>query len=350
MGKHFGKKIIHVSAFLLIFISYSCVSTKLLLIEIPQKGKKDLPADIQSVLLVSRVVDENYTNLLADSLQKLFYEHRFNCDTLIKDRQAVDTTLKALGDLMFESGRYDIVIPENRFLDFNKNAFLTTEMDWDEAKDLCETYHTNAIISIDYFKTKVSTSFKSQDYFSKVEAVFFNMWQAKMSVGYEALFRIYDPYKEKILMRQFMSDTIVWEDTDAEIGELFSRFTPVKNALTEAGIALALDFSEKISTSWFKEKRYYFIKGDAKMKQAEQLVNANQWEPAIAMWKDIAENAKSKSVKSKAEFNIALGYEMLDDIDQAIQWALQSFKTMYRTNTYEYLETLNLRKIDISKQ
>jgi len=99
----YKKAAIYISVFLLIVISFSCVSTKPLFIEIPQKSQKELPSNIQSLLLVARIVDDSYTNLKADSLQKLFYLQQFDYDTIINDIQAVDTTLKALGELLFES-------------------------------------------------------------------------------------------------------------------------------------------------------------------------------------------------------------------------------------------------------
>jgi len=68
------------------------------------------------------------------------------------------------------------------------------------------------------------------------------------------------------------------------------------------------------------------------------------------LWKNTIEKTNSKSLKSKAEFNIALGHEMLGDIDSAIDWALKSYDTMYRTNTYNYLETLKFRKNDLKRQ
>lgn len=350
MKTHFSKITILASVILLIFISFSCISTKPLFIEIPQKSKKELPGDIQSLLLVARVIDGSYTDLEADSLQKIFYDHQFNYDTIINDIQTVDTTLKALGELLFESGRYDFVIPENRFLEFEKNSFITVEMPWDEVKTLCDTFGTDAILSLDYFKTRVSTAFQKENFFDPGNSSFLMQSQAQMKISYEALFRVYDPIREKIILREFLRDTIIWEDQDSSTGVLFERFSSVKNALTEVGIAIALDLSGEISSNWYEEKRSYFVSGDSNMKQAAQLVNANQWEAALALWKDTAEKTKSKSLKSKAEFNIALGYEMQGDLDASIEWALQSYNTMYRTNTYNYLETLKRRKNDINNQ
>ncbi len=349
--KNLDKKIANrVSVFLLILISFSCVSIKPLYIEIPQKSQKELPQNIQSLLLVARIVDDSYTDLKADSLQKIFYLQQFDYDTIINDIQAVDTTLKALGELLFESGRYDFVIPENRFLDFEKNAFITKEMPWDEVKLLCETYNTDAIMSLDYMKMRVSTNYDKNSTFESGSNSFVSFAEAQMQISYEAIFRVYDPRVEKVIQRQLLRDTLYWDDADYTLNALFDRFTPVKTALTETGIAIALDLSNEISTKWRPERRSYFIKGDANMKQAEPLVNTNQWVTAITLWKETSENAKSKSLKSKAEFNIALGYEMLGDIDSAIEWALKSYNTMYRTNTYNYLETLKRRKNDINNQ
>lgn len=338
------------SVFLLIVISFSCISTKPLIIEIPQKTNKELPENIQSLLLIARVVDESYTDLEADSLQRIFYHQQFSIDTIIKEIQTIDTTLKALGDLLFESGRYDIVIPENRFPKIASTSLITGEMPWNEVKELCNAYSTDAILSIDYFKTRVSTDYQSTVNYDAYSNNFADESRAEMKINYEALFRVYAPDVERVIMRRFMRDTLFWNGSDRSVAALFRWFTPVKSALTQAGIAMALDLSGEICPVWRTEKRSYFDNGDSNLKQAAQLINANQWEPAIILWKNTSENSKSKSVKSKAEYNIALGYEMLGDIDSSIKWALQSYNTMYRTNTYNYLETLKRRKTEINKQ
>ena len=350
MKIHLRKIEYTLSILLLILILSSCVSTKSINIEIPQKSKKELPDYIQSLLLVSRVVDEQFTNIKSDSLQKIFYKENFNYDTTIYDVAAIDTTLKALGELLFESGRYDYVIPENRFLEFEKGSFLVSELPWTEVNFLCETYKTDAIISIDYFKTKVFTDFEKDNYFDPFKNGFRSASFASMKVYYEALLRVYDPQLERVLVREFFRDTLFWEDSEVSTKELFKRFTPVKAALSEAGVAIAMDFSENISTNWRNESRSYFASGDSNLKKAVQSVNAGDWESAMVLWKETAENTKSKSLKSKAELNLSVGYELQGDLDKAIEWALMSYNNMYRINTYNYLEVLNRRKNEIKKQ
>lgn len=220
-------------------------------------------------------------------------------------------------------------------------------MPWSEVKELCDTFKTDAVLSIDYFKTKVISTYERENFFNQIENSFFSISRAKMKVYYEGLFRVYNPANEKVILRRFLKDTLYWETTDKSPEAIFSRFTSVKSALSEAGISMALNISNDISSVWNTEKRSYFASGDENLKAAVPLVNSNQWEPAIELWKKSAVSAKSKSVKSKAEFNIALGYEMLGDIDESINWALKSFETMYRVNTYDYLELLKYKKNEL---
>jgi len=343
----FRKIHLSIGAALLLAFFTSCISSKSLLIEIPVQARKELPTSIQSLTLVNRTVDSSFTNLKTDSLQRLFYNQSFRYDTVIKDIQASDTTLKALGELLFESGRYDFVIPENRFLAFEKNAFLTKEMPWAEVKETCEVFNTDAVLSLDHFKTRVSTDFKKIIHHDSYSDQFEDVSTAEMKVIYEALFRVYDPQTEKVLVREFIRDTIMWEDAEYTTKALFRRFTPVKAALSEAGIAIALDFSEIISTSWRPEQRIFFIKGDDNLKQAALLIENQKWDAAMALWKQTAAESKSKSLKSKAEFNIAVGYEMTGELNQAISWGLKSYDTMYRMITYEYLEILEKRRKEL---
>lgn len=333
----------------LIFLS-SCTSVKNITIELPKKAKQELPANIQSLVLINRTVDDSYTDLRADSLQRLFFEQRFNLDTVIKDKQAADTLLKAMGDLLFESGRYDIVIPQNRFVSHSQNAFFSESLDWADAKQLCEDFETNAVLSVDMFKTRVVTQYETESFFNAAESNFYTAHGARMAIEYEALFRVYEPEKEQVLVREFMRDTVIWEDYAGSVEDLFRRFTSVKQGLTESAIALALDFTEKIGTSWIPEQRTIFTSGDDRMKVAATYVDKGDWAYAEQLWTSIAEESSSKSNKAKALYNLAVAAEIRGDLDGAIAIGVKSYETMYQQRTYEYLERLKYRKLQRENQ
>jgi len=339
--------IYHFILLLLAVFTFSCTSTKSLLVEIPQPSKKELPASIQSLTLVTQTVNEKYKDTPQDTLQKLFYKQNFDLDTVIYDSMVVDTTLRALGELLFESGRYDFVIPQNRFLKRPESTSFSVEMPWETVSRLCEIYETDAVLSLDHMSTRVITDFDRESFLNPYDNNFHSGARAEMKVLYDGLFRVYDPATEKVLLREYISDTLVWEDADTSVRGLFLDFTPVKQALIEAGIALALDLNDKIAVIWSLQRRKYFHKGNSEFDKANQLVNAGEWNSAMQVWKTVAENSNSKSLRSKAEYNIAIAYEMIGDLNQAVSWAVKSYKTMYRTQTYDYLERLRERKNEL---
>jgi hypothetical protein len=337
------------AAFFLAVFSVSCIPTRSLVVDIPIPAARELPPAIQSFTIVTQAVDANFTDLHTDSLQKIFYQKRFNLDTLIYDVQMADTTMKALGELLFESGRYDYVIPEDRFLQPPASPRPANELSWNQVRNLAETFNTDAVLSLDYLRTRVATRYKNETYYSNHQGGFVSAATANMRIQYEALFRVYHPETERILLREFIRDTLYWEDADVSVNALFSRFTPVKQALTESGIVIALDLSEKIAVKWRPERRRYFTGGNRLMRQADQAALSGNWLKAISMWEEAAENAGSKALKSKAQLNAALGFEILGDLEMAIDQALESYNTMYRPLTYEYLEILKRRKNELTK-
>lgn len=340
------------NGFLLLAIFWllsSCTSVKTITIELPKKAKQELPKDIQSLVLVNRTVDESYSDLRADSLQQVFFDAAFSLDTVLLDLQAADTLLKALGDLLFESGRYDIVIPENRFITHSKNSFFSETMNWTEVEQLCEDFNTDAVLSIDMYRTRVVTKYDTDNLFNPADNSFYSVSEAQMGIIYEALFRVYNPENQQVVLREFMRDTLIWQDRDGSARALFSHFTPVKKALTESSIALALDFSEKIGTSWIPENRDIFIDGDDRMKQAAAFIDQGDWASAEQIWQQVAESS-SKSDKSKALYNLAVAAELSGEIERAIALGLESYDIMYHQQTYYYLERLNYRKQELEKQ
>jgi hypothetical protein len=342
-------RIVHFVVLFFWVVIHSCSPVNYLQVQTGIPGEKDLPSAIQSLTLINRTRDSLYQDLSRDSLQRLFYKRQFQLDTVVYDLTAVDTVIRALGELMYESGRYDIIIPEDRFLPHKKNAFISEPMPWNQVVDLCQTFQTDAVLSLDYFKTSISTNYKSETLYDHLEDNYFRAYMAVMAIQYEALFRVYDPEQQKIVDQTIIKDTLWWDDTDVSTRTLFQRLTPVKNALVESGIAIALDYSDKICPDWRSARRKYFYKGNTLFEEAHAAVKNNNWEEALKIWLLIAEQATGKSLRSKAEYNVALAYEMLGDINQAIRWGLRSYETYYHPITVEYLNILKNRKQEIEK-
>jgi len=145
--------------FIFLAVFSACKPVSYLTVDLTDPPKEGLPDVIQSLTLVNRAVDKRFTDDPRDSIQLRFYESQYNLDTVIYDIKATDTLMQALGNLLYESGRFDVVIPEDRFLTKDTLNPFSDQMNWEMAEDLTKRFNTDAVLSLDFYKTSISAVF-----------------------------------------------------------------------------------------------------------------------------------------------------------------------------------------------
>ncbi len=325
---------------LMILVS-SCVETyKTIVIETAQPSPDILPANINSLTLMNRSINNEFKNFNEDSLQKYFYSRNFNANVVVLDSAASDTTLRTLGHLLYDSGRYDIVIPQDRnFARELKFYKVPDNLDWNEVKYICNEFNTDALLVIERYYNKLMTKYvihaatpETRRYVS-----------ASIDSKYDAVVKIYDPSTETIISQFVISDTINWADDDLTTRALFSKLPPIKSCLLQTGIQTAIDISDKLSPRWIRESRGFFAFDENDNEKIGNLIKKNDWQSIYDYWLPDTKSSKN-TVKSKAEYNMALASEMLGNIDEAIEWANKSIQGQYRIQTENYLRRLQKRK------
>jgi hypothetical protein len=322
----------------------SCASSyKTVYVEVAKPSAFLLPNDIVSLTLMNRSMTDEFNNFPADSLQNYFYLRGFDVSAAVLDSSAADTTLKMLAELLFESGRYDVVIPEERNIPRTESYFkILPPLGWDEVADICETYQTDALLVLERYMNKVMTDYMKVPYSE--------MHEASIDSKYDAIVRIYDPAKKEILQQLIVADTIYWSEADYSQKNLFSkRLVPVKRALVETGIQIALELDLRLSPQWQTQTRGYFALKPANSVLLESAIRENNWAVAYDHWQELLTKTNSKSVKSKLEYNLAIASEMIGNLDEAAQWATKSYQTQYRKQTENYLYQLKNRKQTIEE-
>ena len=330
--------------FLFCLIALTAVSCKsyytALNIETPRPAKGELSADIQSITLMNRSINDQFLMHREDSLQLYFYRNGYELSAVVLDIASADTTIRALAQLMFESGRYDVVVPIERNLPRN----LTYDLIPDTlnpllVSQLCKQYNTDALMVMEQFSTKVMTDYTENKYIDRYSGTAYSLY-ASLDLKYNALFRIYKPGKKTQEIQ--LSDTIYWESSDDNQLRLFNKLPSIKQALINAGIKIALDIDGKVSPSWVSEKRGYYL-FDQKNDLGKELINENKTDEARAFWMEKGKST-NKKIKSRAEYNLAVASELEGNVDQAIEWGLKSFYTQYNYRTEVYLKKLKALK------
>lgn len=308
-------------------------------IETPVPAKEALPDDIQSLTLMNRSINNQFMEHQEDTLENYFYRHNYQLSAVVLDIDAADTTLLVLADLLYASGRYDVVVPLERNIPKNISYNLIPDtLNTEFVRQICETYQTDALMVMEQFSTKAMTDYSAESYRSMDGT--FNTYYASLDMKYNAFFRIYKPGNKTIEIP--IADTIYWENGDVDLEFLFVRLPSVKEAVINAGIKVALDIDSKISPTWKREKRGFFVLDRGK-DQTRQWMEENKTQEAREYWMQMTQSDKKK-IKSRAEYNLALVSELEGDIDQAMEWALKSYNTYYQHQTEIYIKKLDAIK------
>lgn len=124
-------------------------------------------------------------------------------------------------------------------------------------------------------------------------------------------------------------DSIFWETPGTSAAFTKQHLLSNEQMVREASQYSSELILERILPSWHSDVRYYTSGGSLEMRDAAVSVKESDWETAISLWKK-AYAKKSEKAKMKAALNLALGYEMSDDMTTAIEWAQKAKDHAYK--------------------
>lgn len=325
-------------AILLLLTLSACSKTyRNLLIETSHPSAQMLPKHIKSLTLIDRASTADFTSYEEQQMQQYFFDNNFQVSTVVLDSLAADTTLKALGQLLYDSEIYDVVIPQERYYAHqNKYYEMPAPMNWDTVAQICFDYQTDAVLALERYYNKIFTDYTLYEG---------NFGVATINSAYQVVANIYDPSKQEISQQVVIADTIVWQEGGASAEEVFANLPSIHASVKQTAIQAALDIDARIAPQWRQENRIFFLldKEDADGSHVISLATHQDWDKLYAYWLNL-EKSKAKSVQSKAQFNLALACEMQGNIAEAIGWVEKSLNTKYMQQSRNYLNILLKRK------
>ncbi len=335
----FFKRYYWVSLGMLVLFS-SCVSMGTISVQVSVPPKRAISSDIQSIVLMNRSMTNAFSNLNQDSLESLFIRKKLNLDTVFLDSLASDSTIKVIGNSMYQSGRFDVVIPVRRNLPNNLSfEDKPAPLDLSQVKQICTEFNTDALLVMESFQEKIKSSYRieSNDLYSN--GMNLRDYIAYIQVAFHSNWKLYQPL-EKLRTAKFeVNDTIYYERSGSTLQETYEKLPSIKEALFDGAIENGNSLASYISPSWKSDERRYFFTKNNNIDKAIPFLLKNDWKEAENIWMKYATSASS-SLRSMIEYNLALAAEMSGNLQDAINWATKSLQSKYSKAAEVYLQLL----------
>ena len=292
-----------------LFLS-SCAGIKYLTVETREPAQVTLPSSVLSVIVINNVVEQpddigHFTKQLGQSeIQK---------ETASSDSIAIFFT-EALAQFLEEEDYFQRVLflgePLRGDKDFFSEEPLTPEM----MHEIRGKTGADAIISLD--KLLIQTS--KEEFYRQQGYTY-----SSMKANIQSILRIYLPTMEGNIPAVYYNDSIRWEGFDIQDKKAYAEamLPSREEALKLTAVRSAEKMTYVFAPHWEMQDRWYYTLPSSLMREGEAFAKKADWFKAIEKWEAFFNNRSNKTDKAKAATNIALAYEMLDNMDKALEWA-----------------------------
>ena len=330
-------------AILLLLLSTSCTVYKDYQIEVYQPGLIAVPPDAQNVAIVYR--NFKYTN---DTLLH-YYQDDFRLKKATNDPKDLDSilvhlTMQELAKDLKNTNTFGEIRIFPELFKLHRGDKLPV-LDMEMVNRIASTANADLLISLETYSCFYSEYSKTEQYSTPSNEVIT-----------AAAWAVYDPVNSKLIERKTMIDTVYWNSYDDQGNyKRNNRIPPRMTALKIASQMAGENYAKRFFASWQTVNRMYSIPPLPDFAEADVYVQKGEWDNAILLWRRYADDSNGK-MAINARYNLALAYEMKDELDTAEQWliAAQQLATAYRSKEelkmiLQYRTVLSKRKKDIAR-
>ncbi|NDP21882.1 MAG: hypothetical protein GZ091_12500 [Paludibacter sp.] len=202
-----------------------------------------------------------------------------------------------------------------------------TYIDEDKVKKLCLENNSNVILSLN----KIKVNDDLNEYYINETSTYLSALELK----FETNWSIHYLNNSKPSSIQF-KDTVYWESESYIRRKAMADLPKRADALVDGALSVGQKSISRFVPYWEKVDRYFFYSSKKLMKQGMDSVYVKNWNPAIELWKQALNKTKSERLKAYAANNIAIAYEILGDVDKALEFATISYYSFGQLSLVDY--------------
>ncbi|MDR1981178.1 MAG: DUF6340 family protein [Tannerellaceae bacterium] len=314
--------------FLLTALLAACTSMRYIGIDTYNPAEITYPEGVRNMLIVNNALPQNPES---GCEFKLLGVDQDTC------RMPADSALfdlcRTLGETIFGTDFFhDVVLFEEGTRE--DDLFLSDlKLTAGQVASLCEETGTDAVISLDrmLFQMKKNISAFADGYV-----------QGQIKVEVNAVIRSYFPGREQPMATLLISDSLFWGEYADNVAMLDYVLPPADEALRTAAVYVGEKAYAYFVPHWVNSIRWYYTGFGTKWKEATALAANEKWEQAADIWQHIHAQSSNWQTKAKTASNIALSYELKDEMKAALEWAEKSHKLFEenRGNDHKYTKLL----------
>lgn len=311
MSKHTYNSFILISVLLLLG---SCQSVEQLSIDYMLPAEVSFPATLKRVAVVNNMPNTPDNRLIFQEKDAEKSENEVMRQTRYYNGDAATAT-EALAEALAEANYFDeVVICDSALRSRDINPRESTLMK-EEVNELTQGLEVDFLIALENIQLRAVR-----------KVSYMPAWGAYLGTvdvkAYPTV-KVYLPNRKGPMVTISSNDSIFWEEAGNGDASVRARLVSEEEMLKQASAFAGTVPVKHLLPYWQTGSRYLFSGGSVNMRDGAVYAKEGNWSKAVELWKQTYETKKGKQ-QVYAAYNAALGYEMQDDMEAALEWALKA--------------------------
>lgn len=312
----------------------SCQSMMPLSIDYMLPAEISFPAELKKVAVVNNVPAYNEKDFLIRQEEKAATKTEGSSLTQFF-RGDADRTTESLAEGLADGNYFEEVIICDSTLQTKGGGETNGQLTTEQVDRLSYELGADFLLALEDVQIKAVRKVE----YSPVFQAYFGSTDLKVV----PTVRIYLPGRRAGLHTVQSTDSIFWEEIGGSFEEAEARLISNKELVEQASEFAGSIPVKKMLPHWETASRILHTGGCVEMRDAAVYVRENNWSEALPLWRQVYEKAKGKK-KMRAAHNLALGYEMQDNLQQALEWAKKAQELAFDADQVE--QKKNTAEID----
>ena len=302
-----------------------------------------IPSYVKTILLLDRTKPKNETITTIEGV--------LTGQLPGENRAATQGALQELNKSLQISPRFGSIMASERVEGNSLTAAFPDPLSSGFVQKLCESHNAEAIVAIEVFDSDfIITDGKRKK--KKIVGDGANKREIEVDEYYASGIatiklgiRLYDRTSATIVDEHIYTRTNTWNSAAASKSQALAQLLSKGEATRELAKLMASDYAYKIAPLPSSVSRSFYKKSrkSSQIEQGSRLGDVNNWYEAVEVWKSGLQNADKKR-SGILSYNIAIGYEVLGELDLAIKWAQDAYTKYENKMAKDYVWALKQRK------
>ena len=263
-----------------------------------------------------------------------------------EDKASMQFLTNAMRAELAHSPRFEIKLATERLFGNSLTSAFPEAMSWEEIQRLCDKYSTDAVIAVEIFDTDfiITNGVRKKTITENGEEREVDEYYAQGVSNLKMGLRMYNPKTKEIADQKLYNERGTWNAAAASKAAALLALIDKADATHQLSAHIGGDYAYRISPMAVQLTRRFRGKSrkTPALEQGSRLADVGKWQEAIDVWQAALPAAEQKD-QGYMSYNIAIAYEILGNMSEAIEWASKSYTDYGNKAANLYLNLLNQR-------